>query len=124
MKHRISECLFYSTETSTSLPLMDVYETAEFLVFEIDLPGVNIGDVSVKVYDDIVIIEGVKKQELKTKHCKFLCMERCFDNFRRMVKIPVKVNVDDGRARYADGVVTLVLPKVKNRVFNIKIEKE
>ncbi|MCI4625375.1 MAG: Hsp20/alpha crystallin family protein [Candidatus Magnetoovum sp. WYHC-5] len=124
MKYKLKECLFYNTEGSNTLPLMDVYETTDFLVFEIDLPGVDLNDVSINVYDDIVVIEGIKSAEVRPQDCRYLCMERSFDSFRRMIKIPVKVNNSEGKAKYVDGVIRLTLPKVKDRVINIKIEKE
>ncbi|MBF0565605.1 MAG: Hsp20/alpha crystallin family protein [Nitrospirae bacterium] len=118
------ECLYYSADKSGSLPFMDIYETAESLVFEIDLPGIYPEDVSIKVYDDIVIIEGVKRERPGGAGYRYLCMERSFESFRRMVKIPVRVNTMAGKATYSEGIVKLAFPKIKDKVIRISIEKE
>lgn len=124
MKDKIKECLFYSTETSKSLPAMDIYETSDLLVFEIDLPGMDIDDVSLRVYDDIVIMEGMKRETARGSQCRYLCMERGFEEFRRMIKLPVWVNTIEARASYRDGVVRVAFPKIRDRVIKIAIEKE
>lgn len=104
------------------LPPMDIYETADMLVFDIDLPGVDIADMSLKVYDEIVVIEGIRSA-LSIDNCRFLCMERTHETFRRMIKLPVRVNAQSAKAVYKDGVMTLSFPKIKDRVFQIRIEE-
>jgi len=114
--------LYFRREASGSLPLVDLYETDDNLVLEMDLPGVDPEDVLIKVYDDSIIIEGIKREQRTEKGFKYMCMERSFESFRRMIKIPVPVNSVAGRASYSNGVVTLTFPKIKERVIKIKIE--
>jgi HSP20 family protein len=114
---------YFQTDTSGGLPLMDLYEMEDNLIFDIDLPGVNPDDVLIKVYCDIVIIEGIKRQGWEERGVRYICMERNFESFRRIIKIPVPVNTAAGRAFYRDGVLTLRFPKVPDRVIKIKIEK-
>jgi HSP20 family protein len=114
--------LFLQRESSGSLPLVDLYETDDTLVLEMDLPGINPADVLIKVCEDVIIIEGIKRESQKEKKYKYLCMERSFESFRRMIRIPVPVSPAAGRAKYTNGVITLTLPKMKERVIKIKIE--
>ncbi|MBF0555387.1 MAG: Hsp20/alpha crystallin family protein [Nitrospirae bacterium] len=123
MKNRLEERIFCAAETAIPLPPMDIYETSDSLVFDIDLPGVDIEDMSLKVYDDIVVIEGIRNK-LSIDNCRFLCMERTYETFRRMIKLPVRVNASSAAAVYKDGVITLKFPKIKDRVFQIRVEKE
>jgi HSP20 family protein len=120
----VRECLYYSSDNTRVLPFMDIYETNESLVFEIDIPGIVPEDVQIKVYDDIVVIEGVKRERPRGNEYRYLCMERSFESFRRMVKIPVRVNTMAGKAAYSEGILKLSFPKVKNKVIQIYIEKE
>jgi HSP20 family protein len=119
----VRQALYFQRETAGSLPLLDLYETEGCLVLEVDLPGIDPEDVLIKAYEDIVIIEGIKKEIREEKEFKYLCMERSFESFRRIVKIPVPVRTHEGKASYNDGVVTLTFPKVKDRVIKIRIEK-
>lgn len=116
--------LYFQREATGALPPVDVYETDDSLVLELDLPGVDPGDVLIKVYEDVLIVEGVKRERRKEKRFKYLCMERSFESFRRMIKIPVPVDAAAGRASYDNGVVTLRFPKIRDRVIKIKIENK
>jgi HSP20 family protein len=116
--------LYFQREAAGPLPLVDVYETDDNLVLEMDLPGIDPEDVLIKVCEDVIIIEGIKRERLKEKRLKYICMERSFENFRRLIKIPVPVNAVAGRAWYNHGVITLTFPKIKERVIKIKIENK
>lgn len=116
------ERLVYIQAEAVYEPLVDLYETDESLVFEVELPGIDPGDVLVKVYDDIVIIDGVKREIREGKLLGYVCMERKFASFRRVLRIPVAVNAQEGRASYNEGVLTVTFPKLKNKVIRIKIE--
>lgn len=113
---------YFHTE-ATSQPLIDLYETDDSLVFKIDLPGINPDEVLIKVFDDIVVIEGVRSERHDTRRFKYICMERTFEAFRRMIRIPVPVNSTAGKASYNDGVITLSFPKIREKVIKIKIGK-
>jgi HSP20 family protein len=108
-------------------PPVDLYETADELVCEVDLPGMDLSKVSLKVYEDLLIIEGVRVEgndEPGPHRIRFLCMERSMKRFRRIVKIPISVNTLAGRASYADGVLTITFPNLKDKLIRIKIERE
>ncbi|MBV6343366.1 Hsp20/alpha crystallin family protein, partial [Candidatus Magnetobacterium casense] len=122
-------------DKSRPLPPVDIYETAELLVFEIDLPGIEPREVEIKVVNDTVVIEGVKRDRSGgvagsvaggggALGCRFLCMERFLEGFRRVIKIPVAVDVSSGRAVYRGGVVCLTFHKSENKEILIRIEKE
>ena len=119
----VRHALYFQRETTGPLPLLDLYETERDLVLEVDLPGINPEDVLIKVYEDIIIIEGIKKEIREEKMFNYLCMERSFESFRRIVEIPVPVRTHEGKASYNDGVITLTFPKIRDRVIKIRIEK-
>ncbi|MGD0885176.1 MAG: Hsp20/alpha crystallin family protein [Thermodesulfovibrionales bacterium] len=118
----LKEVLYFHPETAGYQPAVDLYETDDSLVFEIDLPGINTADVLIKVYDDIVIIEGVKRESREEKTFNYLCVERKFCGFRRMLKIPIPVNSMEGKASYSEGVITVTFPKLRDKVIKIKVE--
>lgn len=103
-------------------PPIDLYETEEDIVIEMDIPGISKDDILIKVFDDLVVIEGIKRQTVKEERIRYICMERNFESFRRIMRLPVTVNSMAGKAVYSEGVLRLTLPKVRGRVFKIKIE--
>lgn len=125
MKNVLKGLFYYEAETCTG-PLIDIYETGDDLVFEVDLPGIDPTNLSVRVYEDLLIIEGIKTdtdEELPSGG-KYLCMERGIKEFRRVLKIPVHVNTVAGDAFYSNGVITVKFPKLKGKLIKIKIERK
>ncbi|MFA5353847.1 MAG: Hsp20/alpha crystallin family protein [Thermodesulfovibrionales bacterium] len=125
MKKSYKGSFFYEIE-GPSAPLIDLYETEDELVFEVDLPGINPDDLSLGVYDDLLILEGVRREEKPERpegFLKYLCMERSSQGFRRVVRIPIPVNTLAGRASYANGVMTVRFPKLKGKLIRIPVER-
>jgi HSP20 family protein len=125
MRNVLKGLFYYEAETCT-WPLIDIYETENDLVFEVDLPGIDTTNLSVRVYEDLLIIEGmmtVTDDELQSSGLKYLCMERGIKEFRRVMKIPVHVNTVAADAFYSNGVVTIKFPKLKGKLINIKIQR-
>lgn len=126
MKNVLKGLFYYDAETCT-WPLIDIYETGDDLVFEVDLPGIDPTNLSIRVYEDLLIIEGIVTDtydELPSGGLKYLCMERGIKEFRRVLKIPVHVNTVAGDAFYSNGVITVKFPKLKGKLIKIKIEKK
>lgn len=125
MKNVLKGLFYYDTEICT-WPLIDIYETGDDLVFEVDLPGIDPTNLSIRVYEDLLIIEGIvtdTDNELPSDGLKYLCMERGIKEFRRVLKIPVQVNTEAGDAFYSNGVITVKFPKLKGKLIKIKIER-
>ncbi|WP_333653058.1 Hsp20/alpha crystallin family protein [Dissulfurispira sp.] len=125
MKNVLKGLFYYEAETCTGPPI-DIYETGDDLVFEVDLPGIDPTNLSIRVYEDLLIIEGIMTDtdnELPSGGLKYLCMERGLKEFRRVMKIPVHVNTVAGDAFYSNGVMTVKFPKLKGKLIKIKIER-
>jgi len=100
---------------------MDVFETSDRIKVEIDLPGVNITDVSVRISEEWIIIEGVKRDAPgSVEKPNYLCMERCFGPFKRLLKIPAVVAQDKVCCVYTNGVLIVTMPKITNRRKSIR----
>jgi HSP20 family protein len=122
----ILSALFFSEVETCVWPLLDLYETGDYLVCEVDAPGIDPADISVQVYEDLLIIEGVRTEHSGpcAQDVKYLCMERGVKTFRRVVKMPVSVNTMAGEAFYANGVITIRFPKLQGKLIKIKIERK
>lgn len=125
MKSVLKGLFFYEAETCGG-PLMDIYETGDDLIFEVDLPGIDPANVSIKVYENLLIIEGERDVEEKSAsgEIKYLCVERGAKDFRRVLKIPINVNTVAGDAVYENGVMTIKFPKLKGRLIKINIDRK
>ena len=92
------------------LPPVDVVEHAHGwrLVFEI--PGTDPDTVRVDVTGRVVAVRGERRPTERT-HGTFLCVERAAGPFERLVELPDELDPDGAAASYADGLLTLEIPR-------------
>lgn len=123
MKGILKGLFFYESDNCVD-PLVDIYETVDYLVFEVDLPGADLANISVMVYENLLIIEGIRDiDEPSNSELKYLCMERSAKRFRRILNIPVCVNTVASEAFYSKGVLTVRFPKLKGKLLRVDIQR-
>ncbi len=112
----------------TSEPLLDLYETAELIVIEADLPGIEPDDVEISILNGNIVIEGMKREKItENEKINYLCMERSFESFRRIIKLSNPINPNMARAVYSRGVLTITIPKIKDKrgtVVKVKVDRD
>jgi HSP20 family protein len=102
-------------------PTMDVYDLANEIMIEFELPGMKMEDLCLQIEESHLVLEGNRKRSEKHKEEDRFYMERMFGKFHRVVHLPSDVDADCAEARFADGLLTVRLPKVK-RVEGKKID--
>lgn len=92
---------------------IDVTENDKGYTVKADIPGVKKEDIDVRVEGNLVQIEAQAKSEKETKGNgdKVLRSERYFGTVSRSFTLAQDVDATKVQARYADGVLTLELPK-------------
>jgi len=96
-------------------PSIDLYETPEAFILEADLPGVKNEDVKVEIEGGDLILQGRRLFERNHKGNKFYCQERSCGDFIRRIRLPESVDRDKIKAEFKDGVLRVVVPKIKKR---------
>src|SRR5918912_1710364 len=94
-------------------PHMDVSETDRELRVQAELPGVSEQDIEVSLHEDVLTIRAEKKQERKEEREGVHFSERSFGTFQRSLRLPFPVNPDQVQARFANGVLSVTLPKTQ-----------
>lgn len=92
-------------------PRVDIAETKESLIITAEIPGSKQEDIKVSISEDILTIEGEKKQEKNVDELNYHCMERSYGNYKRIFRLPVAVQTDKIRASYKEGVLRIELPR-------------
>jgi HSP20 family protein len=92
-------------------PSVDIYETENELVIKADLPEVAEKDLDVRVENSMLTIQGERKFEQSVKEENYLRMERSYGSFQRSFSLPETVDTQAIKAQYADGALTVTLPK-------------
>ncbi|HEX9116503.1 MAG TPA: Hsp20/alpha crystallin family protein [Anaerolineae bacterium] len=104
------------------LPL-DVAENEDNFVVKASVPGVKPEDIEVTVHGELLSIRGEMKQEQESKNEQYHLRERRWGTFARSLTLPAAVKADQVEAEYANGVLTLTLPKtdeVKPKRIEVK----
>ncbi|HMO14078.1 MAG TPA: Hsp20/alpha crystallin family protein [Pirellulaceae bacterium] len=94
---------------------MDVIETDHNIEVMMDLPGVQPGEIDIRVENNLLTIRGerTENKEEKDEKRQFHRIERRYGNFSRSVVLPCAVNDAEAVAEFKDGVLKVVLPKTE-----------
>ena len=92
-------------------PHMDISETDAAYVVEVDLPGMTIHDISVRLEGTTVVIAGQRQSTHSGSANHHARVERPCGTFQRAFTLPTAVKQDEVQATYANGVLTITVPK-------------
>jgi len=101
-------------------PLVDMYETADSIVLEFDLPGFACSDISLTVCGSTVVLDAHRSCRQDDVKPRFICLERSHGLFHHAVSIPGNFDVETLTAEYRRGVLKVVCPKAEERHVPIK----
>jgi HSP20 family protein len=91
---------------------VDVSEDDKAYTVKAEIPGVKKEDISVSVEGNQVSIQAEVKREKEEKdNGKVLRSERYYGAMYRSFTLPIEVDQAKAEAKYADGILQLVLPK-------------
>ncbi len=91
---------------------LDVSEQNGEYKVQADLPGVKKEDIRVSIDGDQVSISAETRNDKEVKEGeRVLRSERVYGKFARSFRLSQEIDEDGAKAKYADGVLELVLPK-------------
>jgi HSP20 family protein len=97
--------------TQSWIPPLDVWETAEEVVYALDLPGIPQDRISVELDDGALTISADREQTTKVEREHFHRFERRYGTFSRTIGLPQGVTDADVRADFKDGVLEVHVRK-------------
>ena len=74
-------------------------------------PGVTAKDFEIEVVGDTLTVRANRKQESADEQKQYLCRERSTESFQESIRLPVRVNGSETKAKYQDGVLSLMIPR-------------
>jgi HSP20 family protein len=93
------------------LPASDVKETDDAYLLSVELPGMKRDDVALGVNGEVLTITGQKREERHEAAAAYRLNERRYGRFERSFPLPPDVKPDAISAGFADGVLTVTLPR-------------
>ena len=94
---------------------VDVYEEGDTIVVKSTIAGVEPEDVDVSIVNDMLTIRGERKQEHRVRDREYFFQECYWGAFSRSIILPVEVDVKKIDATIKNGILTVSLPKIKQK---------
>lgn len=92
-------------------PSLNVSETNSGYEVSAELPGLKPEEVNVEFKEGNLWISGKKEEEQEEKGKTFHRIERRHGEFRRMIQLPGAVDEEKVEAKFANGVLSINVPK-------------
>jgi HSP20 family protein len=103
--------------------LADIEETEDAYIVDLDLPGVQPGDVDIELEGTALRVTGEYKERERTGVLRRT--ERPIGRFEHLITLPDGIDPDKVEARLADGVLSIkVLKAPTNRPRRIEVKPQ
>lgn len=96
------------------LPSVDVFESRGVLTIVVEVPGLGPESIRVVCSNGQLVVSG-ERRERRAQVSGFLCMERPHGRFSRIILLDAPVDVPQAEARLGGGLLTITLPRLKDR---------
>ena len=93
------------------LPAVDVYETEDEFVLELEVPGYEEKELTIEAFDHTVAIAGDRREVEEKPDKVFGLHERLEKHFERRFEFPPQADTKHLKAVFGNGVLELHAPK-------------
>lgn len=114
MIHAVS----WHVRASVWSPPTDMYETENTYVARVEVAGMREDDFEILVENNTLLISGARPDY--TERRAYQQMEIRFGKFSTSVHLPGPVNMEQARAEYKDGFLTVTIPKATPNQIKVK----
>ncbi|MCP4683320.1 MAG: Hsp20/alpha crystallin family protein [Desulfobacterales bacterium] len=110
-------------EEITVEPSIDISETDDAIIVKVEAHGAGPEDLDILLTKDTLTIKWEKSKSAVEDDAYYQRVEKRFDSFSKTIKLPCSVKVYETRAIYKNGVLNILMPKLKHeKAYGIKIE--
>jgi len=93
-------------------PVLDAMEEEGQYRLLVELPGVSLSDMELRMEGHSLILSGEKKLPCEISRESFQRTEGTYGPFRRLIHLPAHVDADSIEARITDGVLHITIRKL------------
>lgn len=103
-------------------PPLNLTQDDDSLYLRAEVPGIKASELSISTLRNRLLISGRRDIPAEHERVSYHRKERAEGSFNRTITLPAEVDADRVEASYADGILTLVLPKAEQaRPRQIKV---
>src|SRR6476659_5294179 len=105
--------------SGTFAPPVDLCETETGISIRVELPGVTADQIKIGLTNNKLRIWGEKKRRPSRRRIiSYLCSERSYGQFNRVVRLRWTICVRNASAELKNGMLHIYLPKIEDRRGN------
>jgi HSP20 family protein len=97
------------------VPAVDIYETDDEFVVELEAPGYAEDELTVEVADHTLAVKGAREETTDKAETDFKLHERLDATFERRFALPVELDSEQVTATFGKGVLTVRVPKTGSK---------
>jgi HSP20 family protein len=112
-----------AADSGAWLPPVDIHEEPHQFVLHVDLPGVDPKAVEITSDQGVLTIRGQRADSRKESREGFRRVERISGEFQRRFSLPETADVQNIKAKVANGVLEVSIPKLA-QVQPLKVQVE
>lgn len=92
-------------------PLVDILDTEDAIILTAEVPGLEIGDITLEVTNHYLTLRGERLFPNNDGKIHYYQLERAYGKFDRLFHLPEEIDQARINATLRDGVLEIVLPK-------------
>jgi HSP20 family molecular chaperone IbpA len=122
---------FEALQSKSTFPKLNVFDLKDSYKVEIALAGFSKDEINLELKDNCLFVKSNDSQEDadckdggQDAEIKCLLKEVSYRSFRRVIKFPEEISVDDVKCSYDNGIVTCIIDKkvVEKKSDVVKID--
>ena len=117
-RREMLQAVSWQVRSSVWSPPTDMYETEEVYVIRVEIAGMREDDFEVLLENNTLLISGSRPDF--TERRAYQQMEIRFGKFSTALNLPGPVNIEQARAEYRNGFLTVVLPKATSNQTKVE----
>ena len=95
-------------------PALDILETNDELIIQVEIPGVDAKDVEISLAGDVLTIAGQKVAQTNEERMRYHYTERRYGSFQRILRLPLPVEPQHVDAASKNGLLVITLRKAES----------
>lgn len=111
-------------ELSQWSPQIEMYEKDNQLVICTDLPGMKQEDIQLEVQENMLTIQGERRNDFEDTQEGYYRSERSYGSFLRTIPLPPGIETEQAKASFENGVLKVMFPLPQQQQRRRRIEVE
>ncbi len=102
---------------------IDLFETNDSIIVKTFIAGVRPENVDLSLSRDRIVVSGSRNDEHSVNHDQYYYQELSWGEFSRTIQLPEEVDIDNAKADFGNGLLTVILPKLdRARETKLKVK--